>query len=164
MFKISFLLVFFMSALAACEEISAQTGVPQFDDYNVKKIYKGKNAKLVMTKEDRMFRTRLRLAAKQKPNFAGQFILETWGCGASCLSGAAIDAKTGKVYWLPHTTCCWAFEENLSPIDARLNSRLIIFSGLRNESEKDNEYDMHFYEFKNGRFVFIKTVGRKANP
>ena len=75
--------------------------------------------------------------------------------------GAVIDAKTGKVYWLSHTTCCWGFDvdEKFQPIEFRLNSSLIVFSGLRNEKEGDN--GAHFYKFENGRFVHLRSIPKQ---
>ncbi len=45
----------------------------------------------------RMFRTALRDAAAQGPNFAGHATVAVWGCGASCTSAAIIDGQTGHV-------------------------------------------------------------------
>src|SRR5258708_29779447 len=130
----------------------AQAPIPQFKDYPSKSVYKGRNAPLVLRLEDRTYRTRLRAAASLKPNFAGHYILTAWGCGAECLMGAVIDAKSGSVYWLPHTICCWGTEVD-DPIEHRLDSRLIIFSGQRNEAGDDG---IHFYEFDNGKFVKLE--------
>ena len=68
--------------------------------------------------------------------------------------GAVIDANTGRVYWMPHTTCCWPVELN-DPIQYRLDSRLIIFSGARNE--KDGDEGTHYYEFRDGKFLHIRS-------
>jgi hypothetical protein len=142
--------------------VFGQNKVPRFKDYPAGRIYTGKNAAIKLTRDDKTFRTRLREAAKEKPNFAGRYILTAWGCGAECLMGAVIDAQTGKVYWWNFSVCCWEnFDENFKPIDFRLNSRLIVFSGLRNEKEGDQ--GAHFYKFENGRFVFIKTVRNKKS-
>jgi len=140
---------------------SSQNKVPHFKDYPVSEVYVGKNAPLVLSRDDMRFRTRLREAANEKPNFAGHYILAAWGCGAECLMGAVIDAKTGKVYWLPHTTCCWGFDvdEKFQPIEFRLNSSLIVSSGLRNEKEGDN--GAHFYKFENGRFVHLRSIPKQ---
>jgi hypothetical protein len=136
---------------------AAQSRVPHFKDYP-SEPYAGPNAPIVLKRGDMMFRTKLREASKEKPNFAGHYILAVWGCGAECLMGAAIDAKTGRVFWLPHTICCWGFnvDERFEPMEFRLNSSLIVFSGLRNEKEGDN--GAHFYKFENGRFVHLKSV------
>jgi hypothetical protein len=136
---------------------------PQFASYPATGAYQGKNAPLVLTKKDRMFRTRLREAAVEKPNFAGHYILTEWGCGAGCVMGAVIDANSGHVYWLPHTICCWSFDvdDKFEPIDYRMDSRLIIFSGERNEKEGDD--GVHFYEFNDGKFVHLKSSLKKSH-
>src|SRR4051794_26520256 len=87
--------------LSACSTSAlAQSNVPHFKDYPAAEIYKGSTAPLVLARDDFTFKTRLRWAAKnQKPNFAGHYILTSWGCGAECVMGAVIDAKTGRVYW-----------------------------------------------------------------
>ncbi|HXN46321.1 MAG TPA: hypothetical protein VN893_06745 [Bryobacteraceae bacterium] len=116
----------------------AQKPAPRFEDYPATEAYKGKNAPVVLASPgDRKFRTMLREAAAEKPNFAGHFVLAEWGCGAGCVMGAAIDANTGKVSWLPHTICCWPVEVQ-EPIEFRLASRLIVFIGERNEKEGDD--------------------------
>jgi len=136
----------------------AQSRVPQFRNYPISEAYIGKTAPLVITREDKMFRTRLREAAKEKPNFAGRYIVTAWGCGTSCVMGAAIDAKTGKVHWWNFSVCCWGYDvdEKFQPIEFRLNSNLIVFSGARNE--KDGDIGTHSYKFENGRFVHIRSI------
>jgi hypothetical protein len=136
----------------------AQNKPPLFKDYPVSETFTGKNAPLVLKREDTSFRTRLREAAKEKPNFAGHYIVAAWGCGAECLMGAAIDAKTGRVIWFPHTICCWgaSVDQKFEPIEYRLNSSLIVFSGLRNEKEGDN--GAHFYKLENGKFVHVRSI------
>jgi hypothetical protein len=141
---------------AAC--LSAQTAVPRFEDYPARDMHKGKNARLVLTRDDWSFRTRLRRAASEKPNFAGHYTLTTWGCGAPCVAGAMIDANTGRVYWLPFTVCCWAdTDDSLRPVKYRLDSRLIVFSGVRNE---EGENGTHFYVVKAGKFIYLRSVGK----
>jgi hypothetical protein len=138
--------------------VRAQTPTPQFNDYSATEVYKGKNAPLALKKEDRIYRTRLRAAAIRKPNFAGHYILTAWGCGALCLMGAVIDANSGNVNWLPHTICCWSTEvdDKFRPIEYRLSSRLIIFSGERNEKADDD--GTHYYYFEGGKFIEIKSI------
>ena len=145
--------------IAWTETAMAQRRVPQFKDFPVDEAFVGKNAPVIITRDDRMFRTRIREAARGKPNFAGHYIVTTWGCGTSCLMGAAIDAKTGKVYWWNFSVCCWNdIDENFRPIEFRLNSRLIVFSGVRNEKEGDD--GAHFYKFEKGRFVHVRSVSK----
>lgn len=142
----------------------AQSGTPQFKDYPVREIYKGPTAPLVLTRDDLVFKTRLRWASKnERPNFAGHYILTSWGCGAECLMGALIDAKTGNVYWWNFTICCWGFDtdEKFTPIEFRPDSRLIVFSGLRNE--KDGDDGAHFYTFDGRRLVYIRSVKKSVH-
>jgi len=59
------------------------TAPPRFSDYPAIGKYNGKNAPLVLKKDDREFRTRLRFAARQAPNFAGHYILTAWAAAPS---------------------------------------------------------------------------------
>jgi hypothetical protein len=150
--------------LAACltNTSLAQKGVPQFKDFPAREQYRGQPHAVVLAGEARMFRTRLREAAKGKPNFAGHYIVVTWGCGLACMEGAVIDAKTGRVYMLPATLCCWTSmaDDNFNPVEFRLNSKLLIFSGARNEKEDD--IGAHYYKFENNRFVFLRSIKQAA--
>jgi len=143
---------------AALGVAAAQKPVPRFENYPAGEAYRGKNAPVVLSGDNRWYRTRLRWAAAQKPDFGGHCILTAWGCGTSCLVGAVIDANTGKVTWFPHSICCWPGDVD-RPIQYRLSSRLVIFYGVRNEKEGDN--GTHYYEFKDGKFVHLKSVMRE---
>jgi len=73
--------------------------VPQFEQYKVKAIYKGKPAvPILRTPEDREYRTRIREGAKKGPNFAGHYTLIILGCGTECSSFLIVDAVTGRVF------------------------------------------------------------------
>jgi hypothetical protein len=140
--------------------VAAQTGIPRFNDYPVNERHTGKTAPLVLSRAAREFRTRLRQAAAEKPNFAGRFIVTTWGCGTECVYGAIIDAKTGQVFMLPFSLCCWGpgtgRDDNFKPVEFRLGSNLIVLSGARDE--KDGDYATRFYRFQNHRLVLVKTI------
>lgn len=140
---------------------SVYSQVPKFRDYPVNTTYTGKNAKPIITGADRMFRTRIREASKNKVNFAGRYIVEQIGCGTSCNITYVIDAVTGKVFSPGFSICCEFDYENpdktrdIERVSFKLNSNLIIFAGLRNE---DGVRGFHFYKFQNGRFRFIQTI------
>jgi len=158
--KISFLLVL---VVLSCVYTFGQTRIPQFKDFPAQGKYAGKNAPVIITGEDRMYRTRLKEAAQEQPNFAGHYVLAAWGCGAGCLMGAVIDVNTGKVHWFPHSICCWndtGRDDNFTPIVFRLNSRLVVFIGLRNE--QDSDQGAHFYEFAKTGFKYIRTIKSAA--
>lgn len=99
--------------------VAAQSTSPKFKDYTAQEVYEGKNAKAKTGKGwgqphpeggylPSMFRTRLNAASESgQVNFAGHYILTTWGCGSGgCIDGAIIDAKSGDVFWLPQSACC----------------------------------------------------------
>lgn len=137
----------------------ATAQVPQFRDYPTQP-YSGPSVPLLLGPDDVNFRTRLREAARQPANFAGSYVLATWGCGTTCLMGAAVNLRTGRVAWLPGTICCWPSDAdaNFEPVVARLTSTLIVLSGLRNEKEGDQ--GAHFYNLEGGRFVHLRDVPR----
>ncbi len=108
------------------------------------------------SQEAKQFRTRLRDAAAQPANFSGHYRMVTWGCGTECVMGAVIDKINGRVLFLPFSICCHADPDaNFEPVEFRLSSQLVVFSGLRNEEGLDGA---HFYEFDGDKFVFIKSI------
>ena len=145
-----FILLSSLTLVAASE----QNPVPQFRDYPASNTYVGKPAKLkLLSPDEKIFRTRLREALQQPANFAGEYVLSTWGCGAACLYGAVVSLKTGRVTFLPGSICCW--EGAGKPLEFRGNSRLIVAAGVVNEQW---EYGAHFYEFEKDSFKHLKTV------
>lgn len=146
---------FLLLLLAFAGPAQAQNNapLPKFEDYRVPE-YHGKTAPpLIRTADERQFRTRLRYAGREKANFAGHYVLTTWGCGAACVTGALIDAKTGKVYWLPFTICCWPLEVE-NPLSYRLDSSLIVFTGSRGEQGGG----VYYYKFDGRQFVPLRAI------
>ncbi len=47
--------------------------------------------------EAEMFRSAIRDAMSKGVNFAGAYVVASWGCGTSCQSSAIIDARTGAI-------------------------------------------------------------------
>ncbi|RFB90342.1 hypothetical protein B5K11_20015 [Rhizobium leguminosarum bv. trifolii] len=143
-------------AFLGAATLSQATDVPQFKDYPAK-IYSGHHAQVQLeTPEAQNFKTRLREGAKQPVNFAGNQILVEWGCGSTCVSGAVINAQTGKVVFLPHTICCWG--ETDSPFYIKPNSRLIVFGGMLDEQEPAGA---HFFEFDGVEFKPLQEQPQK---
>ncbi len=137
----------------------AEASLPRFDDFSNKEHYQGKVVRpLLATPEDKEFRTQLRAAAQQRPNFTGHFVVTTFGCGAQCVMGAALDAKTGRVLWFPFTICCWDVHSSSAsePVAFRLNSNLIMFTGSRNEKGNGTYY----YTLDKDRFVLRHAAER----
>jgi len=120
---------------------------PSFAHYPAQ-AWSGKPARLQLADaRSQEYAAILRKFARQKPNFAGHFVLATWGCGAGCVMGAAIDIETGAVAWLPFTVCCWNAEVK-EPLVFKARSRLLEVNGSRNEQGAG----VHYYLFDRGRF------------
>ena len=86
--------------MTVCSIGFAQSKTPTFARYPAK-VEKFKNIRvnLQSNKRARMFRTNLRNDAKEGVNFAGHYILATWGCGTNCGDSAIINARNGRVYF-----------------------------------------------------------------
>lgn len=148
--------------LASITPTSAAANIPKFRDFTVD-IYKGPVAapNLSSNSQAKTYRTRLREAAKGGVNFAGHYILASWGCGTSCATGAVIDARNGDVFFFPFSVCCWRnVDDGFQPIEFRKNSTLIVFAGLRNEQ---GAMGAHFYDFQSGNFIHLKTIETSAD-
>jgi len=127
---------------------------PRFEDYPAKP-YTGRNAApdLRSHPRSRLYRTRLKAWSREKPNFAGRFILAAWGCGTDCTQIAIIDAKTGRIFHPPGV----AYNVAVNVHDAlfqpgksiwygtgaiwyRLDSRLLVLIGGHEDSERGIRY------------------------
>src|ERR1041385_7384281 len=107
-------------AAVACASTATAQKRPRFEAYPVRGKFHGTTAKVNLRSHPkaRMFRTMLRLGAKDGPNFAGYYTVVTWGCGSDCMQVAVVDCRNGRVYFAPFT---------VSPgirADYRLDSRL----------------------------------------
>ena len=72
---------------------------PTFSQYRVR-VERIRSVKVdLSSKNARMYRTNLRNAAKGGVNFAGHYVITSWGCGINCNEAAIIDARNGKVYF-----------------------------------------------------------------
>jgi hypothetical protein len=65
-------------------------------------------APLLNTPRARQYRTVLREAASEGPNFNGHFTVARWGCGTNCLEWAVINLDTGAVWFAQRPALsCW---------------------------------------------------------
>lgn len=151
------------AALAEPPGASRRHQLPRFEDFPAKQVFTGTNRLLLRSPDDWLFRTRLRDAARRRPDFAGHYVLARWGCGAMCQSVAIIDVRSGRVTWTPGSICCWTSEDNsIEPVQFRPDSSLLVLTGLRNEKEGDN--GIHYYRIEGSRLVHLKDVWTPSPP
>ncbi len=130
--------------------------VPQFSDYPAP-VFKGKNVAMQLNENTKNYRTRFGYLKNEKPNFAGHYVIDFFGCGTSCIIGIAFNVRNGATQFLPSgaLTACYK-EASFTDYEIyyRANSRLFITSGgYDNEEGCSTKY---FIE-QNGQFKLIKT-------
>lgn len=111
---------------------------PSFEDYPTGTLFSGRPAKIDLSvPANKQFRTRLTEGARLPPNFASAWRLVVWGCGTSCVTGAAVNLPTGRVVFLPFTVCC--SQGTAPPLRFQPSSRLLVVNGILNEEGSDGE-------------------------
>ncbi|GAA0558184.1 hypothetical protein GCM10008942_03330 [Rhizomicrobium electricum] len=77
----------------------APPDAPKFSDWPVRAMTTTHRVSISLrhNPQARLFRTVLRQASQQEPDFAGHYKIAVWGCGASCTDWGIIDLATGKV-------------------------------------------------------------------
>jgi hypothetical protein len=134
---------------------------PKFEDYPVTP-YRGPTAKPRMAgdRDAALFRTRIREASRNAPNFAGHYILAEWGCGSACVQIAIIDAKTGRVLHPSGLGYYTVTDVQGDLIDKssqfRLDSALLIIIGMPNEDPALR--GVSYFVMRDDRLVRIRFV------
>ena len=111
--------------------------IPAFTDYAVKAQKDLVRPKLKLNNNfSRMFKTRLRKGMQENPvDFAGHYVIVTFGCGNGCLYGGYIDAETGQAMEIPFSVSPPGLFREPDPIEHKANSRLLIVRGNLNEAD-----------------------------
>jgi hypothetical protein len=120
-----------------------------FDQFPAQSVYTGKRAPPnVATGWAHLFRTRITAASKDKPNFAGQYVITEWGCGTGCGHGAVVNLKTGEAMPLPGPSILNLISGFAGdPYEFQLNSRLLVVN--TNEDFEHAEVHTRCYELRN---------------
>lgn len=127
-----------------------------------------KQPNLASNKNARMYRTNLREAAKEGVNFAGHFVVATWGCGTSCTESAIIDARTGKVFFPDVLQGVGAgfcdLPEETEVLDYKPDSRLLVLSGFKGGAQNDSKpgCGIYYLEWTGANFRQVGYVAKKA--
>ena len=131
---------------------------PRFAAYPAGNPYRGRVAKMRVPRglgEDLRLRLKDSLSSDDKPDTAGRYIRLKWPCGSTCIGGALMDARNGRVIMLPSISGWGEVQDGFEPIAGRLDSRLVVLSGARNER---GIFGRHFYVIDNGRLRHLRSV------
>lgn len=137
----------------------------QFDDYKVDKVYDGQLAppNFKTDPSANYFKTRIIEGCKEEGvNFAGQYTIVEWGCGALCRQMAIVDRISGQLIYsqIPFDTV-----DGHSGTNYKIDSRILIINtealsefydyepGYRNY---DSWREPAVYEIINGKLIQIE--------
>ena len=153
--------------LAAASIGFTQSKTPAFTQYPAKAEKISKINVDLSTRMARGYRTNLRNAAKEGVNFAGHYVLTTWGCGTNCSESVIIDARNGKVTF-PRELAGMAFgfcefPDDTEPIVYKANSRLLVMNGFKGGDldKKNTKCGIYYFEWNGTALKQVKFVERK---
>lgn len=143
----------------------AQSETPTFTQHAVK-VEKPKNVRVNLKshRNANRFRTNLRNAAKEGVNFAGHYILTTWGCGTNCSMSAIIDARNGRVFFPDQLEGAGfgfcELPDDTEPIVYQADSRLLILNGFKGGdlSLKNAPCGIYYLEWTGKNFKQVRFV------
>lgn len=108
------------------EDITEKDSI-NFDKYQVKvqEIFKKAPLDFSSYPESKLFKTCITEAYNysNRIDFAGHYILSTFGCGAGCIMGFMVDVRDGHIYDLPlgeQNSCFWSLDRCLVTPASRL--------------------------------------------
>jgi hypothetical protein len=133
--------------------------MPRFEDYPVREVYKGRPARVRLDSlKARMFRTMLREGARTGPNFAGHYTFVLWGCGTGCAQTAVVDARTGRVYFVPveFSDIIDIEDETARKRVFRLDSKLLVIT--KSHYDMEHTFTAFYYIFENNRFRLLRKA------
>lgn len=161
--------ILLLTALLLASSLYADAqSTPTFTQFAAK-VESLKNVKVNLRshKNASMFRTNLRNAAKEGVNFAGHYILTTWGCGTNCSQSAIIDARNGRVFFPTQLEGAGFgfcdFPDDTEPFIYKVNSRLFVLNGFKGgDLERENSRcGVYYLEWTGANFKQVKFVQKK---
>jgi len=148
---------------------------PMFEKFPAR-IFVGRNASPILHGDatTRMFRSRLTQWAKESPNFAGHYILATWGCGTDCTQISIIDARSGRIFHPPGVTTNVAVNVHRSLLEGgdlwhaggaikfKPDSRLLVLIGMPEERVENR--GVSYYVWENNKLRRIRFAPKVWYP
>jgi hypothetical protein len=161
-------IVLLVTLFMACTSIGFAQSEPTLSQYQVK-VEKIKNVRVNLNshRNAKMFRTNLRNAAKEGVNFAGHYILTTWGCGTNCSQSAIIDARNGRVYFPRELEGAGFgfcdFPDDTEPSVHKADSRLLVLNGFKGGDleREDSRCGIYYLVWSGTKFKQVKFVEKK---
>lgn len=136
--------------------------VPKFSDYPVT-IFAGKPVKPRFHTQNLRDRRELyqHAASEEKVNAGGRFIVVKLPCGSACAQPTFLDVTNGKIIEFDTVSGWREVPDDFEPVLSRAGSRLVVFSGTRNETGVNG---LHFYTIgDNGKLKHLRTVDVDGN-
>jgi len=114
------------------ESACAGNVAPAYKAYAVAVDRQGKRPALQRDgKFSNQFRSRLSEALRDDPiNFAGHYVVTTFGCGSGCMHGGIIDTRTGQAHEWPWPVYVRDIGDWDSPFRHEAGSRLLAVRGV----------------------------------
>lgn len=161
-----FIFTLFAFLLLQPQTVFAQSEhLPCFAEYPAQ-VYQGETAALALSSDPNAerFHSQLAQAAQQKPNFAGHYILTSWGCGAFCQTISIVDAQTGKVYFPTPMSIDKKYLVGWSVDRFVPNSKLLLlvaqFTSIPRDQPSALDGPFHnailYYKWENNHLVFLQ--------
>ena len=172
-------LVSFLAAITVLGQTESSSALPRFDRYGVASVFHGLAAKPQFESApsypdgDPKFRDAVLDEVSRGVNFAGHYAIVQWSCGSGCRSIAVVDVATGAMYrQMPyHSLLVGPFRSDSGALKQceglqfRVGSRLLIAEGCFDTADGPGKgyCGREYFEWRDGRFVTIRSVRRKEN-
>lgn len=80
--------------------------LPRFEDFLVESFFEGSSVNVNFESHEnaKKFKTAIANGARDGLNFAGKYVLISWGCGTMCQTIAIVDADNGNIYFAPFSS------------------------------------------------------------
>jgi len=144
-----------------------KSAVPRFEDFKVSTpLPQRERTAFVARPElepDAEFNRSLRVAAKEGPDFAGQYAVVRWGCGSNCAVLAIVNARTGKIYRVPGFVAGGAYIPPDHVLSYRLDSSLLLVTGSIDGGDEHGRCGKYYYNWNGTRLSLLKTVPFPCN-
>ena len=151
--------------------LADRLNLPRPEDFPVPEqdIFKGTPAPAkIIQQRARTYRSVISDGAAKGPNFAGHYTVVTWGAGMGSFSVAVVDARDGRVLFMPFESIGRAGyglnfdgEDEMNPA-FRVDSKLFAFSGCPGkEYDGCSDWDklgFYVYKVENERFTLLRFV------